>query len=227
MTPSIRRILAASMLLFPCLFMLVFALHFRGWSDLLSFRLSYVPADPKQVVAALIRSHNRRPMIHDPHVLAYLGLPVLILCALGIHAGGRKVRPTASSAALMITLTGIVYMGGVFGMWTAFYRGLGLVDEKYADGATAAFVALTTPTGAFLLTTTLAKLTMVGFASQGLALLGMESVPWWAPLSIAVGAALFLAFWDLNNWMLIGSVFILAGLMPIRRRLLSGNEREA
>jgi len=227
MTPSIRRILAASMLLFPCLFILVFSLHFRKWSDFLIFRLRYVPADPKQVVAALIRSHNRYPMIHDPHVLAYLALPVLILCALAIFAVGREVRPTASSAALMITLTGTIYMGGVFGMWTAFYRGLGLVDERFADGATAAFIALTTPTGAFLMTTTLAKLTMVGFASQGLALLGTGSVPRWAPLSIAGGAALFLAFWDLDNWMLIGSVLILAGLIPIRRRLLLENGREA
>jgi hypothetical protein len=126
----------------------------------------------------------------------------------------------------MITLTGIVYMGGVFGMWTAFYRGLGLVDERFADGATATFTALTTPTGAFLLTTTLAKLTMVGLASQGLALLGTRSIPKWSPFSIAAGATLFLAFWDQNNWMLIGSVLILAGLMPIRKRLLSDNERE-
>jgi hypothetical protein len=215
------------MLLFPCLFILVFALHFHKWSDFLSFSSSYVPADPKQVVAALIRSHNRHPMIHDPHVLAYLGLPVLILCAFGIHAVGREARPTASAAALMTTLTGIVYMGGVFGMWTAFYRGLGLVDERFADGATATFTALTTPAGAFLLTTTLAKLTMVGLASQALVLLRTGSVPRWSPLSIAAGVALFLAFWDQNNWMIIGSVLILAGLLPIRKRLLSGNEREA
>ena len=215
------------MVLFPCLFILVFALHFHGWSDFLSFRLRYIPADPKQVVAALIRSHNRNPMIHDPHVLAYLGLPVLILSALGIHAVGWGARPTASSAALMVTLTGIVYMGGVFGMWTAFYRGLGMVDDRFSDGATATFTALTTPTGAFLLTTTLAKLTMVGFAIQGLVLLGTRSIPTWSPLSIASGAALFLAFWDQNNWMIIGSVLILAGLMPIRRRLLLDNEREA
>jgi len=227
MTPSIRRILATSMVVFPCLFILVFFLHFRKWSDFLSFRLHYVPADPKQVVAALIQSHNHYPMIHDAHVLAYLTLPVLILCALAIYTVGREARPTASAAALMITLTGVVYMGGVFGMWTAFYRGLGLVDARFADGATETFIAMTTPTGAFLLTTTLAKLTMVGFASQALALLGTGSVPRWAPLSIAGGAALFLAFWDLDNWMLIGSVLILAGLMPIRRRLLLGNERRA
>lgn len=227
MTLAGRRIMATSMLLFPCLFILVFSLHFRRWSDFLTFRLHYVAADPGQVVAALIRSHNRYPLIHDAHVLAYLALPVLILCALGIYTVGREVRPAASSAALLVTLTGVVYMGGVFGMWTAFYRGLGLVDARYLEGATATFIALTTPTGAFLLTTTLAKLTMVGFASQGLALLGTGSVPRWAPLSIAGGAALFLAFWDLNNWMLIGCLLILAGLIPIRGRLLSGSGRGA
>lgn len=209
------------MLLFPCLFILVFIMHFRRWSDFLVFKARYVQAPPDRQVAALIQAHNQWPMIHDPHVLGYLSLPIVILCALAIYAVGKDARPTASAVGLLITLSGIVYLGGVFGMWTAFYRGLGLVDAKYTDGATATFIALTTPAGAFQLTTTLAKLTMLGFAWQGLALLGMKSVPNWAPIAIATGAALFLAFWDLDNWMLLGSLLMLAGFVPIRRRLLS------
>ena len=227
MTPAIRRILAASMLLFPSLFMLVFALHFRRWSDFLTFRMHYTPAPPERVVAALIRLHNRYPLVHDPHVLGFLALPVVILCALAIYAVGKEARPMSSAVGLLITLSGVTYMGGVFGMWTAFYRGLGLVDARYGEGATATFVALTTPQGAFLLTTTLAKLTMVGLAWQALALLGTRTVPGWAPVAIAAGAALFLCFWDLDNWMFIGSVLLLAGFLPIRKRLLAGNEHPA
>jgi hypothetical protein len=215
------------MLLFPCLFILVFIMHFRRWSDFIVFKARYVQAPPDRVVAALIKAHNQWPMIHDPHVLGYLSLPIVILCSLAIFAVGKDARPTASAVGLVITLSGVVYMGGVFAMWIAFYRGLGLVDAKYMEGATATFTAMTTPAGAFLLTTTLAKLTMVGFAWQGLALLGVRSVPKWAPLAIATGAVLFLAFWDLDNWMLLGSVLMLAGFIPIRASLLMGNGDEA
>jgi hypothetical protein len=208
------------MLLFPCLFILVFIMHFHGWSDFLVFRAHYVQAPPERTVAFLIQAHNQWPLIHDPHVLGYLSLPVIILCAFALHAVGKESRPTASAVGLMLTLSGVIYMGGVFAMWTAFYRGLGLVDPKYTEGATATFIAMTTPTGAFQLTTTLAKLTMVGLAWQGLALLGTRALPHWAPLAIAAGAALFLAFWDLDNWMLLGSLLMLAGFVPIRKRLL-------
>ncbi len=208
------------MLLFPCLFILVFVMHFRRWSDFLVFKTHYVPAPPDRVVSSLIQAHNQWPMIHDPHLLGYLALPVAILCALALYAVGKDARPTASAAALLMTLSGVVYMGGVFGMWTAFYRGLGLVDAKYTEGATATFIALTTPSGAFQLTTTLAKLAMLGFACQGLALFGAKSVPSWAPILIAAGAALFLGFWDLDNWMLLGSLLMLAGFVPIRKCLL-------
>jgi hypothetical protein len=31
---------------------------------------------------------------------------------------------------------------------------------------------------------------------------------------------MFLAFWDLDNWMLIGSVLLLIGFLPMRKALL-------
>jgi len=57
-------------------------------------------------------------------------------------------------------------------MWIAFYRGLGLVDPVNLPGATATFQAMTTPQGAFLVTTWLSKLSIVGLAVQSLVLLG-------------------------------------------------------
>jgi hypothetical protein len=221
MTLAIRRTLATSMLLFPALFILVFILHFRTGADFVAFRSHYVPAAPERVVPALIRAHNQWPMIHDPHMLGYLALPVVVLCALALYAVGQEARPNASGAALVVTLSGIIYLGGVFAMWTAFYRGLGGVDPRYTEGAIATFAAMTAPAGAFQLTTSLAKLAMVGFALQALAVLGVAGVPKWSPALVVAGVVLFLCFWDLDNWMLIASVLILAGFLPLRRRLLT------
>ena len=107
-------------------------------------------------------------------MIAYLALPVFPLCAFALYLLGRAKRPAASAITLMVTISGTIYLGGLFGMWTAFYRGLGLVDPANLAGATATFTAMTSPQGAFLVTTTLAKLTMIGLAVQG-SLLGAYS----------------------------------------------------
>ena len=127
-----------------------------------------------------------------------------------------SVIAAASAAAFTLTVVGTIYLGGLFGMWTAFHDGLAHVDARHAEGATAAYSALTAPRGAFLLTTTLAKLAFVGLALQGLVLWSSDVRSRIAALSIAVGSALFLAFWDLDNWMLVGSLLLLAGLVASR-----------
>jgi hypothetical protein len=215
----IRRALAAALLVFPCLFILVFLMHFRHPADILHFRLHYVPRAPEQVVTTLIRAQNRWPMVHDPHILGYLTLPLIPLCAFAMYMVGKAKRPLASAITMFITVTGTIYLGGIFGMWTAFYRGLGLVDPAQTQGAIATFKAITTNQGAFLLTTTLGKLAMIGLAAQALTLAGR--IKTWAVTSIVIGAILFLLFWDLDNWMMIGTLLILAGFAPIRRKLLT------
>jgi len=227
MTPAspaqpIRRILAAALLIFPCVFIAVFIMHFRHLAKFLDCHLSYVPAPPERVVAALIAGHNRTPLIHDPHMVAYLALPVISLCAFALYLLGRDTRPVASAIAMMTTIAGTIYMGGVFGMWTAFYRGLGSVDPANLVGATATFTAMTAPHGAFLVTTSLAKLVMVGLGAQALTLLGTRVTPAWPVVSIVLGCSIFLVFWDLDNWMLIGAVLILVGFLPMRKALLEG-----
>jgi hypothetical protein len=216
----VRKILAAALLVFPCIFIVVFIMHFRHLANFFEFHMSYVPAPPDRVVAALIAAHNRWPLIHDPHMIAYLTLPVIPLCAFALYVLGRNARPVGSAITLMITITGMIYMGGLFGMWTAFYRGLGRVDPANLAGATATFAAMTAPQGAFLITTWLAKLVMVGLSAQAFTLLGARVTPAWSIVCVALGCLTILTFWDLDNWMLIGSVLILIGFLPMRRALL-------
>jgi hypothetical protein len=209
-----------AIMIFPLLFCIVFLMHFRSGSDFFHFRLHYVPRDPTQVVTALVRAQNHWPMVHDPHVLAYLALPFLLLSAYGLYRVSRAARPRLSAIAMFVTAAGTIYLGGVFGMWTAFYRGLGEVDPRHLEGAIATFKGMTEPQGAFLLTTTLAKLAMVGLAAQGLVLWGLQRVSRAAVVMIVLGCAMFLAFWDLDNWMLIGMMLIMGGfvgLMPVLR----------
>ena len=206
---------------FPLLFMLVFLMHFRAPGDFFHFRLHYVPRDPTAVVTALVRAQNHWPMLHDPHVIGYLGLPFLLVCAYTLFGVSRGVRPRLSAVAMFVTGSGTVYLGGLFGMWTAFYRGLGGVDPAHLDGAIATFKAMTAPQGAFLMTTTLAKFALIGLAGQGLLLWRLPRVRAAAPVLIALGSAMIVFFWDLDNWMLIGMMLIFIGfllLTPALRR---------
>jgi hypothetical protein len=215
----IRRVLATALLVFPCLFILVFLMHFGHPADFFHFRLHYEQRPPEQTVAMLIRAQNRWPMVHDPHVIGYLALPLIPLCAFAMYTVGKKKRPMASAVAMFVTVTGTIYLGGIFGMWTAFFRGLGLVDPSQTEGAIATFKAMTTNQGAFWLTTTLGKLAMIGLAAQGLTWAGR--IRGWAVACIVAGAVLFLLFWDLDNWMMIGTLLMLAGFVPVRRALLN------
>jgi len=215
----IRRALAAALLAFPCFFILVFLLHFGHPVDFFHFRLHYVQRPPEQTVMGLIRSQNRWPMVHDPHIIGYLALPLIPLCAFAMYTVAKGKRPVASAIAMFVTVTGTIYLGGIFGMWTAFFRGLGLVDASQTEGAIATFKAMTTNQGAFWLTTTLGKLAMIGIAAQALTLSGR--IRGWAVACIVAGAVLFLFFWDLDNWMTIATLLMLAGFIPVRRALLA------
>lgn len=220
---SIARFSAGCLVVFPALFILVFLMHFGHLADFLHFTWHYTPPNPARIVPRIIAYHNRGPMIHDPHLLGFLALPVLALSAVALLLAGWSERPRAAAAAALVTVSGTIYMGGVFAMWIAFYRGLGDVDPVYTQGAIATFAAMTGNKGAFLFITTLARLTMVGFALQMLVLAGRRVVPLWAIVCGVAGCGLFLLFWDQDNWMLLASLLLLAGFIPVTRQLRSNN----
>ncbi len=209
------------MLAMPAILALVFALHFRSLAEFLRLRVRYEPVPPEVVVPRLIGLANRWPLLHDPHVLAYLALPLLPRWALGLYALGRQHRPRLARAGLALSITGCIYLGGLFGMWTAFRRGLGDVDPRYTDGAVATFAAMTAPHGAFLLTTALAKLFMVGLLLQVTALWGRPGQARWSVLAVGAGSVLFLAFWDVDNVMFLATLLMFVGFVDLRRSLLN------
>jgi hypothetical protein len=209
----------------PAMLLLVALLHLRHGARVW-FVTSYVARPASEYVPALIAAGNRGPLLHDPHMVGYLSLPLLAFAAMGLYVLGRSARPLASAASLAVTLVGMVYLGGLFGTWTAFFRGFGDVDARYTEGATAAWAALTAPRGALLVTTTLAKLAAVGPALQALCLAGKRVVPAWAPLVAALGYGVIAVFWDLDDWMLAGEALVLAAMVPMRARLAAMGDVE-
>ena len=215
----IRQSQAISLIALPLALLLMLALHFRTLSDFLVFHARYVPAPAEDKVAHLIAAGNRWPMIHDPHLIGYLALPLFVLCAFGLYASAREIRPRLASLGLCLTVTGTIYLGGVFGLFTALTRGLGDVDPRHTAGAVATYAAVTANRGAYGLTRALAELAMIGIAIQAVALWKTVGVPRWSSAVVVLGCTLFLAFWDVDNVMCLGSVCLAAGFTPISQRL--------
>jgi hypothetical protein len=215
----IRHSQALALLTLPLLWVLMFALHFRRVADFFVFRAHYVPVPAADKVTHLIEARNRVPMIHDPHLIGYLSLPLLVLGAFGLYAIGRRMRPGLAALGLSLTVSGSLFIGGVFGLFSALTRGLGDVDARYTEGAIATYAAVTADSGAYGLTRRLAMLAMLGIAVQAMALWRAPGVPCWAPVVLAMGCALFLSFWDVDNMMFVGGLCLFAGFVPVARVL--------
>ena len=215
----IRQAQALALVGLPVLWLLMFALHFRSRADFLTFHGSYVPLPAADQVTRLIQAKNRWPMLHDPHQIGYLSLPLLVLGAFGLYALGRRTRPIIAALGVSMTVSGTIFLGGVFGLFTAVFRGLGDVDSRYTEGAIATYAAVTADHGAYGLTRALAQLALLGIAVQAIALWRAPRLPARVPLFVCAGCALFLAFWDVNNMMFVGALLLIAGFLPVAREL--------
>jgi hypothetical protein len=215
----VRLSQAFALVALPLCWMLMFTLHFSSLAGFFAFHDRYVPVPAAAKVTRLIEARNLWPMIHDPHLIGYLTLPLLVLGAFGLYAIGRRARPGLAVLGVSLTATGSIYLGGVFGLFTAVTRGLGDVDSRYTQGAIATYAAVTADRGAYGLTRSLAELALLGLAVQALALWRAPGVPRWAPVLLILGSALFLAFWDVDNLMFVGSLCQLAGFVAIAREL--------
>lgn len=217
--PFIRRSQAAALVALPGLWLVMFVFHFRKIADFFVFHARYVPVPAADKVTHLIAARNQWPMIHDPHLIGYLSLPLVVLGAFGLYAVGRAVRPRLAALGLSLTVFGTIYLGGVFGLFCALTRGLGEVDPRFTDGAIATYAAVTADHGAYGLTRRLAMLALLGIAAQMLALWRASGVPNWAPPLAALGCALFLSFWDVDNMMFVGAACLLISFIPAARRI--------
>jgi hypothetical protein len=214
-----RQMQASALVGLPMLWLLMLALHFRSLADFLVLRLRFVPVPAADKVRSLIEAQNRWPMIHDPHMIGYLSLPLLVLGAFGLYSLGRRANPALAALGVSLTVIGCIYLGGVFGLFTALTRGLGDVDARFSEGAIATYAAVTAEHGPYGLTRSLAQLALLGIAVQAAALWRAPGIPRWAMAAVAVGCALFVAFWDVDNLMFVGSLCLIAGFIPISREL--------
>jgi len=106
---------------FPAVLIVAYALHFAGEftpAQALELRLRYVQPPPERFLE-LFRSGSALDFLL-PHLLIYLTLPLLVPGVVAFAANLLPRMPRLAIAGALVSLAGIVFMGGVFGSWLSF-----------------------------------------------------------------------------------------------------------
>lgn len=210
------------LVIFPLLFMLVFALHVRSASELLEFRLQHEPYLAPQIMDGLTDRAGSQRYYVLPHLLGYASMPFLIGAALSLGYILYGARPWMAIAGTALSCIGAVFMGGMLAMWLSF-DALGNVAPGNVAGALPALEELIRMQGPLLLSTILAGLSLLGLMVLAAGLFLSRLVPRWCAVMILTGSLMMSIFIDVDNLMLIGALILLAGMAPIARAFASGD----
>lgn len=150
------------------------------------------------------------------------GEQVVFVGEMCVESGSAHIGlPWHAVIGSALTTVGAVYFIGVLGAWLAF-PALSAVPSDQVPNILPMVRALTAMRGVLLVSTTLSVLVFVGLIVLALALFRTGIVPRWsAGLIIAVNV-LILVFAGTENWMVIGSLAMLVGLVPLTVNALRG-----
>lgn len=216
---------AASVVLFPLMLIVAFALHYTSVGEFFEISLRYVQLPIEQTIANFMGDEAGRTYVW-PHLIAYLSVPMMIAASLTIGYFLFERAPWYALIGSAFTVTGAVFLGGVFAAWLSF-AALGNLPSDQTDSAVAALRVLTEMQGPLALSTYLSALSLLGFMVSAVGLFRARVVPRWSAVSLFLGNLMILVFMDLDNLMLAGAVLMLAGLVPVGRSLLSGSDQPA
>ncbi len=210
-----------SLVLFPVMFMMVFALHVEDPAEIVEFKLRHEP-----YVAAEIMEELRDPVASQryyvlPHLLGYLAMPVLVAAALSLGYVVFGTRPWLAIIGATMTCIGAVFMAGMLAMWLSF-AAIGHVPDGQVAAATSALEALIEMQGPLLLSTILTGLSLLGLMVLAVGLFVGGAAPRWAAAMIFAGSLTMTLFVDVDNLMFVGAFMTFVGMVPIARRLLLG-----
>jgi hypothetical protein len=214
----IGKIVAASVFIFPGILLLSFFLHLNSMGDFFNFRLKPAAYNSDILFNGLVQTRGGS-FLHS-HVLAYLSVPFMIFTILCLGYLLYPKRPVISFAGVTIGVLGSVFMAGFLASWISF-SAIGNVEPQNYTGAKAALVELTGDKGTLYIITRLSLFSLVGINILCTGLFTTKLLPKWSPLVLIAGCLLITIFWSLVNWMFIGSLLILVGMMPVSKLLQS------
>jgi hypothetical protein len=116
---------------------------------------------------------------------------------------------------------GCLAMAGVLSSWLSFAT-VGHVAPPYYEGAKAALLELTKKQGILAFNSICSYLPFGGLILLAAGLLAGRLFPAKNMICLIFGSLLFVFFMDMDNWMLVGTFFLLIGFIPVAKRLWRG-----
>lgn len=159
-----------------------------------------------------------------PHYFIYTAMPILIAAALFLAKLLFKKAPWYALIGATLTTIGAVYFIGVLGA----YLSLPALASIPMDQANLLSVldTLTAAQGILLVSIILSVLLFVGMMILGLGFYKSRIIPRWSASLIILGSVVVIAAAGTENFMVIGSLLILVGLLPLAMKILHADPLE-
>lgn len=215
---AIRIVGSISLIVLPMLLAIAFALHYTALSDFFEFRLVKPPYSAERLLHTLTSPDGGFRHYTLPHLVGYLALPLFIPASLALASAIVERAPWHALLGAALTCFGVVFMGGVFGAWMSF-AAVGGVSGEAASNLLPVLQALTTMQGSLMLSSVLSAFTFLGMIVLGFGLYQSRIAPRWSAALFILGNVLVLAFIDLDNWMFVGALLMMVGMLPLGMRL--------
>jgi len=199
----VKALGGVSLILAPLLSLIGWGVSHDSLSSFCNFGLFY-----KATNGALhLTAHSDPALIFRyfllPHYFLYGSMPVYIALGLTLMHATYEKAPWQAFIGAILSIIGGVYFIGVLGAY------------------------LSTPIGSVLMTSilkisfVLCMLVFVGNILLGLALYKSNITAKWSSLVFILGNMLILVFPGIENWMTIGSLLMLVGMLPLAKTIYS------
>jgi hypothetical protein len=215
-TLSIRKALAALLLLFPAIMMLAFLLHFSSIHAFFNFHLHRDPYDAGKLFDALVGGRGHGFVM--AHTIAFMSVPLFMIATLSLAWLLYQQKPIWAFIGAVTGIIGCAGLAAVFGAWLSF-SGIHTLNPQYYAGAREGFIELVQMKGMLKFFTMLSYLSFTGLAILAAGLACAKQFKLFNMLSIIIGTILFVLFMDMDNWMFIGSMLLLIGFLPVSKLL--------
>ncbi len=127
-------------------------------------------------------------------------------------------KPIFTIISVITGIIGCMALAAVFGAWLSF-SGVATVNRNDYEGARAGFTELVKMKGMLKMITMGSYLSFISIMILAIGLISTKKFNTWNLFAIIIGSIIFVVFMDLDNWMFVGSLFLLVGFIPVYKRL--------
>ena len=216
---AMRIVGSFSLIVLPLTLAVAFALHYTALSDFFVFELIKPQYSAERLLLTLTGNDGGFRLYTLPHLIGYMVLPLFIPASLALAYILFRKTPWHALIGATLACIGAVFLAGVFGAWLSF-AAVGSVPTEQVGNLLPVLKALTTMQGPLMISSALSALTFLGMIILGFGLYQSRLVPRWSAALFTLGNILVLGFIDLDNWMFIGAMFMLIGMVPLSIKLL-------